>query len=69
MVAAAVIIPLAVIWLASKRLEFTWRMSWLLVALVVVCASSLAAGTHAMAWVAEGVFGAASGAAHFIGDL
>jgi hypothetical protein len=69
MVAAAVVIGVIALWLTTKRLEFGWRMGWILAGFGLVCASSLAAGGHLAAGIAGGIFEGAKGLAAFFGDL
>ena len=56
MVGAGVIVGVLLIWLSRKRLEFTWRMSWLMGAVVAICAASLPGGIKLMTLIAEGIF-------------
>ena len=56
MVGAAVGVGLLLIWLAGKRLEYTWRISWLAAAFAVICAASLAAGGRLSGWISGGIF-------------
>jgi TctA family transporter len=69
MVAAAVVVTLIQIWLSSKRVEFGWRIWWLVGAFALVCASSLAAGSRLAGWIAGGIFEAVQGIAHFISTI
>ncbi len=69
MIGAAVIVVLILIWLASGRVQFTWRISWVIGAFVVICAASLAAGGRLATWIAGGIFEAVSGIVHLISAL
>lgn len=69
MVGAAVAVGLVLAWLASKRLEFTWRVSWLMGLGAAICAASLNGGTKVATGVAGGIFTLAHGIASFIGHI
>ena len=69
MVAAAVGVALVVLWLASRRLEFKWRISWLLVAFGLVCASGPSAGVHRAGGIAEGIYTAVHGVGSFLSKM
>jgi hypothetical protein len=68
-VAAAVGVGVLAIWLTTGRVQFTWRISWLAVAFVVVCVSSLAAGDKLAGWIAAGIFEVIRGVVTVIGML
>ena len=69
MVGAGVIVGLIAIWLAGRRLEFTWRMAWLSVIFALICVSSLAAGGRVAGWIAGGLFELFHGIASLIGQI
>jgi hypothetical protein len=63
---AAVIIGVILIWLISGRVQFTWRISWILAGVALICVSGLAAGDRLMAWTADGLFVLFGGIGHFL---
>ncbi len=66
MLGAAVIVTLILVWLASGRVQFTWRISWLAVTFVVICAASIVAGGRVAGWIAGGIFEAVRGIVNFL---
>ena len=67
MVGAGVIVGMLLVWLSRKRLEFTWRISWLMGAVVAVCAASLPGGIKLMTFIAGGIFTLVHGIVAFLG--
>ena len=56
MVGAGVLVGVLLIWLATGRVQYTWRMSWLMGAVVAICAASVPGGIKLMTLIAEGIF-------------
>lgn len=56
MVGAGVIVGVLAVWLASGRVQFTWRISWLAVIFALICAASIIAGGKTADWIAGGIF-------------
>ena len=66
---AAIAVGMLAIWRASKRLEFTWRMSWLAAAFVVICVSTASAGMDLAGGIAGGLFTLVHGIAAVVVDV
>jgi hypothetical protein len=61
--AAGVVVGVVLIWLSSRRVEFGWRMLWLLVIVVAICAGSASNAVKVMGAIGDGLYEVAHGIA------
>jgi hypothetical protein len=69
MLGPAIVVALLLLWLSRGRVAFTWRMSWLAAAFVVICVSNLHAGMKVVSGIAGGLFLGAHSIGAFINAL
>lgn len=69
MVGGAVIVGVLLVWLASRRAQFIWRISWITGIFVVISATSLVAGNRLASGIAGGIFELVGGIVNLIKNV
>jgi type IV secretory pathway VirB2 component (pilin) len=69
MVGGAVIVGVLLVWLASGRAQFTWKISWIIGIFVAICATSLVAGSRLASGIAGGIFELVNAIANLIKSI
>ena len=69
MVGAAVIVGVVLVWLSSQRLEFGWKMAWVFVIIVGICAGSASNAVHVTGDIGGGLYEIAHGVGALLNAL